>query len=1003
MFNPLKNNHMKMKVKSFMMLLALAGMTASCSNDDLTEGGDNGTTGTRPEIQIAFSGSGESQEYERNARAIASESENKIDQLSVYLFASASAAGPYYYLETWEEGTDYVPATPAVTKFKKQASGTGWKASIYPNELKGLPYVKLLCVANNGVPAGSTTDGNFYAEDGKTALAALVPVTVDDDGNITNAPAATTELAFKEAHTMNLGIDAATGIIATPLMMTGEGATKISGSVSKVNIDLRRIMARFDIDNTTSRSNLTIQHLTLARGRKCGEVFKTAAGLTPVAKDDLDKVEDANLLVKYQTVDFTAIQGANVGLTESALYAYPNLATDESYLIIEGTYKSPITSAQVPVTYNIPIARTPDGADAAQYIPIKANNRYKLRITDVTQSNIFGSFEVVDWTSGGGINVKPDNDAPIFAGDAAFTTGDKPIRLVDADHPEILNYEVATDADGNGSFEIEIAATGKVRAEKGAVARADDATAWFTIAQAGDAEERDGVWYTKFSVNYAGAIGQQPVAVTFINDAASYDPALWTVINFYGPKAKPAFAVVSNGNSKGNLTALTDSNPLKPTASIYKVKNSYVQFDITSIEGVKVAATGTATGFKAEFVKTEGFVHTYKVSVSDEATAVGGTIIFQNAADPTKETTLTVTALDPSVKFTEVTNTDLAVTWAPGAASPVYITAGELKIDLDALTTAYAFKLESPLGVTATNLNSCPWLTITSTHTWADADGERYDQFTVEAKAGTPASTDDFTMNFNSGLSETNIAAPGIAIKAHKDYSKPKLEAGTTTASWSTWNVGLGTPNFTDPYAATIDMYLVDNSAVTVKMTCAAEAATFETVDGLKVEQIGSTDEYIVKVDDATKFTAGSTTVLTAHNDAAYALDNSTDRKAKLTITWKSAAITATLTNDDGGTVTKSGTDTDIVYSMDAANLGAKFEFAVTANGGATTDLSVLTDSFLKAHTNNTGDATLEAGVAETYSFKTSDDTVKADIVMTFTNTVIGGGDLTITFKNTAP
>ena len=55
------------------------------------------------------------------------------------------------------------------------------------------------------------------------------------------------------------------GIIATPLLMTGEGQTKISGSVSKVDIDLKRIVARFDIDNTASKSNLTIQKLTLAQ------------------------------------------------------------------------------------------------------------------------------------------------------------------------------------------------------------------------------------------------------------------------------------------------------------------------------------------------------------------------------------------------------------------------------------------------------------------------------------------------------------------------------------------------------------------------------------------------------------------------------------------------------------------------------------------------------------------------------------------------------------------
>lgn len=56
------------------------------------------------------------------------------------------------------------------------------------------------------------------------------------------------------------------GIIATPLLMTGEGQTKISGSVSKVDIDLKRIVARFDIDNTASKSNLTIQKLNAGTG-----------------------------------------------------------------------------------------------------------------------------------------------------------------------------------------------------------------------------------------------------------------------------------------------------------------------------------------------------------------------------------------------------------------------------------------------------------------------------------------------------------------------------------------------------------------------------------------------------------------------------------------------------------------------------------------------------------------------------------------------------------------
>lgn len=980
---------MKMKVRSFMMLLALAGMAASCSNDDLAEGGGTDKNGARSEIQLSFSGTGESEDYERAARAIASESENKIDKLSVYLFAAAGTAGPYYYLETWEEGTAYDPANPANTNFKKQESGTGWKASIYPNELKGLPYVKLLCVANNGVPVGGTTDGNFYAEDGKTALPALVKVTVDADGNVTNAAAATTETTFKTAHTLNLGADAATGIITAPLMMTGEGQTKISGSVSKVNIDLKRIMARFDIDNTTSRSNLTIQKLTLARGRKCGALFGAAP--TAVAKDDLDKVEDKNLVVKYQTVDFTTINGANQGLAESSLYAYPNLATDESYLIIEGTYKSPITSAQVPVTYNIPIARTPEGATEGAYIPVKPNSRYKLRITDVTQSNIFGSFEVVDWTSGGGIDVKPDNDAPIFAGDAAFSGTNTPKNL-NAGNAEAQTYDYeVTGTDGTGNFDIEIAATGKVRAEKGGVARANDPTDWLTIG-APVSEERDGVWYTKFNIEYTGAIGQQPVAVTFINDAASYDPALWTVVNFYGPKAVPSFAVVDKGNSKGNTTNADDAKA--PKAEIYKVKNSFVQFDVTSIEGVTVGTGGTAKGYKVEKVKTEGFVHTFKIAVADESTVTGGTIIFENAADKTKTTTLTVDALDPSLKYTEAAS-NLAVTWEAGTETP-FITSGQLKIDLDELKTPYEFKLASPKGVKATNLASCPWLTITETHAWSDADGERYTGYSVAAKGGTPASTDDFVMNFDNELSETNISAPGIKITAHKDYSKPKYDAGTTTASWSTWNVGLGTPSFADPYKSTIDMYLVDNSVITVKMTC-TETASFETVNGLLVEPVaGSKGEYTVKVTDASQFTAGGTTELIAHNDDAYAADNTTDRKASLKITWKSAAISFSLTSDPSGVVI-TGDNVEVDY----ATMNQYIPLGLTVKGYKGSTISYSTeDSWLVKQGSLPAEIATNGEAIFLYTKNAaSDPTGTTAITVTITNAITGGGDKTITIS----
>ena len=253
-----------MKKTYLMLLLALSGLGSGCTNDDGTTESPSGAAG---EIQLVFSGSGESEEY---TKAIASNSENEIKNLKVYLFASSSAeAGDdeYYYMETWSK-TD---ATPTGNQFLLQSSGSSYKASIKPGELKGLPYLTLVCVANQD---------DLFKGDG-SAFGALTAITVDANGAPQNAAAATDLADFKAAYTANLAAD---GIIKTPLAMTGMEKTKISGSVSKVAITLKRIVARFDIDNTTATSRLTITHIALGQGRPNASLFGAAlAEVTPPA------------------------------------------------------------------------------------------------------------------------------------------------------------------------------------------------------------------------------------------------------------------------------------------------------------------------------------------------------------------------------------------------------------------------------------------------------------------------------------------------------------------------------------------------------------------------------------------------------------------------------------------------------------------------------------------------------------------------------------------------
>ncbi|WP_455638317.1 hypothetical protein [Parabacteroides sp.] len=711
-----------MKMKSLLLLLAFTGLGAGCTSDDPV---DVNLPGTRSgELQLVFSGAnGESQEY---TKAIASESENKIDKLNVYLFAAAAVDGPYYYLETWEEGTAYDPALPNVTKFVKQGSGTSWKASIYPNELHGLPYLRLYCVANNG-SVGNITDGKFHDEAGTEVLSPLTAITAD----ATNAAVATTETAFLAAFTQQLQNTAdVKDIIHTPLLMTGHGSTKISGSVSKVNIDMKRVVARFDIDNTSTKSQLTIEKISMAQARKSGSLWNTT--LTPYENDG-DRT--ANLMT-YAEVDYTTFTGANQGTVESALYVYPGLAKDESYLVIEGKYKSPVPGAgSVPVTYHVPIVKTDPETNTSNYVAILANNRYQLHITDVTQSNIYATFEVEDWTSGGGIQIKPDNDAPLI--DA--TKNDKTGIIAGTGTAPVALGKSKTDfrvTDGT-DFKITVAATGKVRYDMEA-AFTKSTSEWLTLGAA-EYEEIDGIQYTTFTAEVNNAPDKEPVAVHFINETASYDPDLWTTLTFYGPSTAPT--IVEGGTHSLGNTIDAAAN----TAGMYNVIGGYLTVNIWCVDGSTLELpTGDNFALVGDPI-VNGFQTSYKVKIVNALTDnTDYSFKFKNNTDQTLETTLTVTALPITMTADLDANaTDIAT--ITGADDAYTVTTDITKLG----TNTYTLNIHAPQNVKV-SLPNGKWLKIVE-----DKFDNGIATFTVSLNSAT-VDYSDFDIVFVNKLDETD-------------------------------------------------------------------------------------------------------------------------------------------------------------------------------------------------------------------------------------------------------
>ena len=406
---------MNIKLKNILLLPALAIACTGCNNDPVD--GEISLTGAANEIQLVIAGNGEGVDY---TKAIASESENKIENLDVYIFASDAQAGTYRYLDKWESAA---ANDKVLNKFLLQASGSEWNASIFPTEIAGYPYLKLFLVANR--------EDDLYQEDG-AATQTLTPFTTADD-----FAAATDEVTFLQSYTKALTADK---VLHPSLLMTGNGTTKMLGTVSNLKIELKRVVARFDIDNTARTSNLTIQSIALKQGRKTGTLWSSGT-LTPIVDADLGT---SPLLMEYKEVDYTALANANTGVTESAIYTYPTLATDKASLIIKGTYHDPVTNSDKPASYTVPLQKTDGATGATADIAILRNNRYKLRIIDVTSTTMATAFEIDDWTSSGGIIVKPE---PPVSPITFSATG--------ADVAEAEDDKIRVDVDG-GTFTLTV-------------------------------------------------------------------------------------------------------------------------------------------------------------------------------------------------------------------------------------------------------------------------------------------------------------------------------------------------------------------------------------------------------------------------------------------------------------------------------------------------------------------------------------------------------------------
>lgn len=710
-----------MNVKSLFLFLALMGLGTSCSNDELDEGASG--TGSPGEIQLTFSGSGEGVEY---TRAIASEAETEMKELDVYVFAGAAKAGPFYYVEKWSKAT-----APGNLAFVLQASGAGKVATIKPKEIAGLPYLRLYCVANSPL----------YSPGGTAALSLTAIKAYDRDAGTTNPAAPTQATAFEEAFTVNLHANHSDTLLHCPLPMGGVGETKISGSHSKVNIELTRAVARLDIDNDRLASRFTIHKVSVLNGRKNGPLFKNASLVT------IDDTNRATELMTYGDANFRDFPGANRGTVTSALYLYPGEATDGTLLLLSGTRQT-LQNEQIPASYKVRIQS--DGNNLA----LGRNNRYCLHIGSVTEAQIIAGFAVEDWTSGGGVDMKPDDAAPVFAGEngddlsASLTATDGDLPGLESTDPYTLRL-----TSNKGSFTLSTYASAAIEAEIEALTRAAD---WLQLTALKDTVDtvQPGRRVTTLTFNYDNAKGSVPQTITLRNTAAAYDPDLWTRIVINGPYAPAVLSPVAKPDySKGNTVAHDDAAGLY-VASMYVLPDSRVQIAVESMDPLTIKSPKWLAVTPAQ-TRASGYTAVYDLKITDpeaiDLTALAtDTVTFINAADTAavkqaaqlvislKSPTLTAAVENDTKNATSVTTDDRGV---------VTVT-----VDTDTLGEdgSFLLKVNAPEGLMAPE-PACPWLTMSLTHAWEATESGRYVAYTISpVKDATDFA--DCTLKFRNAL-----------------------------------------------------------------------------------------------------------------------------------------------------------------------------------------------------------------------------------------------------------
>ncbi len=348
-----------------------------------------GTSGTRAEDAAT---AGDAANTPAATRSIATEAENTVSTLDVYAFGSDRENGTYTFLQRFSYRAPGFGSIPAGAEALQLLKGADEQVTNGILKVKKGLYVKLYTLANAPTLIDPATGAPFP----DTGFEPLIINQKDEDNPVYKKGVPTLD-AFTKFHSPLLKeTDPKAGILTTPLAMSGTYGVPLDLTDRDVYtrlqapMKLHRLTARFDVVNTEAASRLTIQSISLAKGRRGSYFYPiTIYGDLP-AKD--------GELITYTPRPFEEQPNANIDRVEGAFYAYPSPADDQAYLIINGLYRVNATELK-PVTYQVPFVQKQANGNTLK-LDITANHRYTVGINDADEYKLEVNFQVLDWTDG---------------------------------------------------------------------------------------------------------------------------------------------------------------------------------------------------------------------------------------------------------------------------------------------------------------------------------------------------------------------------------------------------------------------------------------------------------------------------------------------------------------------------------------------------------------------------------------------------------------------------